>query len=96
MWSLISPRVKPISGSKNFRSSAQKDFFNTIDPTRTFDLIIVCVAGWDIRRTVGDASWVLACERGYGQADTDKRDKPRGGMIRITIAQRKPRHSGGP
>src|SRR6266480_7130947 len=30
MWSLISPRVKRISGSKNFRSSAQKDFFNTI------------------------------------------------------------------
>jgi hypothetical protein len=26
MWSLTSPRVKRISGSKNFRSSPQKDF----------------------------------------------------------------------
>jgi len=30
MWSLISPRAKRISGSRNFRSSPQKDFFNTI------------------------------------------------------------------
>jgi len=30
IWSLTSPRVKRISGSKNFRSSPQKDFFNTI------------------------------------------------------------------
>jgi len=30
MWSLISPRAKRISGFKNIRSSAQKDFFNTI------------------------------------------------------------------
>jgi hypothetical protein len=30
IWSLMSPRVKRISGSKKFRSSPQKDFFNTI------------------------------------------------------------------
>jgi hypothetical protein len=30
IWSLTSPRVKRISGSKKFRSSPQKDFFNTI------------------------------------------------------------------
>src|SRR5947207_5309757 len=32
VWSLISPRAKRISGSKNFRSSPQKAFFNTIPP----------------------------------------------------------------
>jgi hypothetical protein len=31
MWSLTSPRAKRISGSKNFRPSAKKDFFNTIE-----------------------------------------------------------------
>jgi hypothetical protein len=30
IWSLTSPRVKRISGSKNFRSTPQKDFCNTI------------------------------------------------------------------
>jgi len=30
IWSLTSLRVKRISGSKNFRSTAQRDFFNTI------------------------------------------------------------------
>jgi hypothetical protein len=30
IWSLTSPRVRRISGSKNFRSSPQKDFFNNI------------------------------------------------------------------
>jgi len=29
MWSLISPRAKDISGSKNFRSPPQKDFCNS-------------------------------------------------------------------
>jgi hypothetical protein len=33
IWSLTSPRVKRISGSKNFRSTPQKDFCNTIPPT---------------------------------------------------------------
>jgi hypothetical protein len=37
IWSLTSPRVKRISGSKNFRSPSQKDFCNNIDPTRTWD-----------------------------------------------------------
>src|SRR6476660_6960194 len=35
IWSLTSPRVKRISGSKKFRSSPQKDFFNTICQQRT-------------------------------------------------------------
>jgi hypothetical protein len=35
IWSLTSPRVKRISGSKNFRSSPQNDFFNTIRTYRT-------------------------------------------------------------
>ena len=30
IWSLTSPRVKRISDSRKFRSSPQKDFFNTI------------------------------------------------------------------
>jgi len=30
MWSLTSPRAKRISGSRKFRSSGEKDFFNTI------------------------------------------------------------------
>jgi hypothetical protein len=30
IWSLTSPRVKRISDPENFRSSARKDFFNTI------------------------------------------------------------------
>jgi hypothetical protein len=30
IWSLTSPRVKRISGSKNFRSTPQKDFCNNI------------------------------------------------------------------
>jgi hypothetical protein len=32
IWSLTSPRVKRISGSKNFHSSPQKDFCNGICP----------------------------------------------------------------
>ena len=32
IWSLTLPRVKRISGSKKFRSSPQKDFFNSIRP----------------------------------------------------------------
>jgi hypothetical protein len=35
-WSLTSPSAKRISGSKNFRSTRQKDFCNNIRPTRTF------------------------------------------------------------
>ena len=35
IWSLTSPRVRRISGSKKFRSSPQKDFFNTIGAFRT-------------------------------------------------------------
>src|SRR5882724_4632371 len=38
MWSLTSPRAKRISGPKKFRSSPQKDFFNTIDHQRTLHL----------------------------------------------------------
>src|ERR1700682_6855496 len=34
MWSLTSPHVKRISGSKNFRSSPQKAFYNKIDQKR--------------------------------------------------------------
>jgi hypothetical protein len=30
IWSLTSPRVKRISGSKNFRATPQKDFCNNI------------------------------------------------------------------
>jgi hypothetical protein len=36
IWSLTSPRVKRISGSKNFRSSPQKDFCNNIGTKRTW------------------------------------------------------------
>jgi hypothetical protein len=36
IWSLTSPRVKRISGSKNFRSTPQKDFCNKICQQRTF------------------------------------------------------------
>jgi hypothetical protein len=32
IWSLTSPRVKRISGSRIFRSSPQKDFCNNIPP----------------------------------------------------------------
>ena len=35
IWSLTSPRVRRINGSKKFRSSPQKDFFNTIGAFRT-------------------------------------------------------------
>jgi hypothetical protein len=35
IWSLTSPRVKRISGSKNFRSPPQKDFCNNIGTNRT-------------------------------------------------------------
>jgi hypothetical protein len=35
IWSLTSPRVKRISGSKNFRSTPQKDFCNNICQQRT-------------------------------------------------------------
>lgn len=35
IWSLASPRLKRISGSKNFRSLPRKDFCNNIDPKRT-------------------------------------------------------------
>jgi hypothetical protein len=36
IWSLTSPRSKRISSSKKFRSSPQKDFFNTICQKVTF------------------------------------------------------------
>ena len=36
MWSLISPRAESISGPENFRSSARKDFFNSIPQEQTF------------------------------------------------------------
>jgi hypothetical protein len=35
MWSLTSQRLRCISGPENFRSSAKKDFFNTIGAKRT-------------------------------------------------------------
>ena len=35
IWSLTSPRVKRISGSKEFHSSPQKDFCNKIGTKRT-------------------------------------------------------------
>ena len=52
IWSLTSSRAKRISGSKNFRSTSQKDFCNNIGPFRTF---------WDVRfesakRRVADMS----------------------------------------
>src|ERR1700722_5598019 len=37
IWSLTSPRVKRISGSRNFRSPPQKDFCNTIGINRTWE-----------------------------------------------------------
>jgi hypothetical protein len=36
IWPLTLPRAKRISGSKNFRSSPQKDFFNNIGPEADF------------------------------------------------------------
>ncbi len=41
MWSLASPRAKRISGPKKFRSSAKKDFFNTADPERTWNRLVI-------------------------------------------------------
>jgi hypothetical protein len=41
IWSLTSPRVKRISGSKNFRSTPQKDFCNNIGTEQTFRSILV-------------------------------------------------------
>src|SRR5665811_538239 len=38
MWSLTSPRTKRISGLKKFRSSPEKDFFNTMGTKRTWHL----------------------------------------------------------
>jgi PII-like signaling protein len=38
MWSLTLPRVRRTSGAKKFRSSARKDFFDSIDPLQTFDV----------------------------------------------------------
>jgi hypothetical protein len=35
MWSLTSAHAKSISGHLNFRSSPEKDFFNTIGTNRT-------------------------------------------------------------
>jgi hypothetical protein len=35
IWSLTLPRIKRISGSKNFRSPPQKDFRNNIGQQRT-------------------------------------------------------------
>jgi hypothetical protein len=35
MWSLTFPRTNRISGLYNFRSSPEKDFFNTICQERT-------------------------------------------------------------
>jgi hypothetical protein len=35
IWSLTSPLVKRISGSKKFRSSSQKDFCNNIGAKQT-------------------------------------------------------------
>jgi hypothetical protein len=40
IWSLTSPLIKRISGSKNFRSSPQKDFFNNIRQKRSLDILI--------------------------------------------------------
>jgi hypothetical protein len=34
IWSVTSPRVRRISGPKNFRSPSQKDFFNNIGAKR--------------------------------------------------------------
>jgi hypothetical protein len=36
MWSLTLQRVGRTSGAKKFRSSARKDFFDSIDPKATF------------------------------------------------------------
>jgi hypothetical protein len=36
IWSLTSPRANRISGSRNFRSLCQKDFFNNIGAKRSF------------------------------------------------------------
>src|SRR5215470_4024912 len=35
MWSLTSPRIKRISGPKNFRSTPQKDFCNKVGQERS-------------------------------------------------------------
>jgi hypothetical protein len=37
MWSLTLQRVGRTSGAKKFRSSARKDFFDSIGQTRHFD-----------------------------------------------------------
>jgi hypothetical protein len=54
IWSLTSPLVKRISGSKKFRSSPQKDFCNNIGTSRT------CRAKLMMSVDRGKADFVLA------------------------------------
>jgi hypothetical protein len=56
IWSLTSPRVKRISGSKNFRSTPQKDFCNKI--------------GGEADLALGRIGAFFRAPRGAGTADT--------------------------
>ena len=52
IWSLTLPRVKRISGSKNFRSPPQKDFCNKIGAERAFGEAPVLASGEPCRYTL--------------------------------------------
>ena len=61
-WSLTSPRAKRISGSKNFRSPPQKDFFNTIRGKADVPIALVEVTidpAMDIGGEFEFRTWVL-------------------------------------
>ncbi len=79
IWSLTSPRVKRISGSKNFHSSPQKDFCNNIGTLPTWR---------DVR--LGSVVRIQADIRqrpsGPGQAQSERRISSRPFVPRITIA----------
>jgi hypothetical protein len=45
MWSLTSAPAKRISGPKKFRSSVEKDFFNTIRQDQSFGLWLILSSG---------------------------------------------------
>jgi hypothetical protein len=45
MWCLTSAPAKRISGPKKFRSSVEKDFFNTIRQEQSFGLWLILSSG---------------------------------------------------
>ena len=60
IWSLTSPRVNRISGSKKFRSSPQKDFFNSIGATRTWAVTSTSVK-WHFSEVTAAGTMSVSC-----------------------------------